>query len=1070
MVVIVSTLTAWDCYFHICIQWFSQGLLTKTWCLRFHAFFINNISGGTPGFIMNEMKEKLTNLFFVFAMLVSVSSCHKESFYRLDDHDGRLAALETVCKQMNTNISSLQGVVTALEQNDYVKSVTPVVEDGKTIGYTITFTKSKPVTIYHGEDGEDGKDGKDGKDGETPIVSLKQDTDNNWYWTLNGEWLLDEAGNKVRANGVDGKDGVTPQLKIVDDYWYISNDKGENWKQLGKATGEKGKDGKDGKDGDSMFAKVDCTTSTDYVKLTLADGTVISIPTTSAMETLQNTVNQLNTNLSSIETIVKALKENDYVKSVTPLSEGGKVVGYTITFSKSGAIVIYHGKDGTNGSNGTNGTNGVNGKDGITPEFKIDDGYWFISYDKGGTWTKLGKATGEGGSVISDVKEGDNSVTLTLADGKTIELPKKPAISLTIENADEITAALPGSEIYLKYRVANATDATVVTAASDGNYAVRVNKGDKSSGTIVVTCPMRYVDGCVNVIVSEGDIPSGVTVVKFYKGEITFSKGTEFSVSTEGGEVTVPFVINYDYRVIVDRAASAWLTLTNVTYGTTTGAEPHSESMTISVAKNADYSSRQGKVFVYAKANEVTPVATITINQASAYFELSKSSVALSYEGGREVLTAKSSNGLKLVVPSDASSWLSAIYSEGTSSGQYDVTVSASRNDGSTTRRAVIACYSSDGTKHLGDITVAQGSTGSYDLADMVFVVRANITNDFTAYLPLADDIDCYVDWGDGNVEYVKKSQYESLKVSHKYASNEVKNYTVIISGEVTSLSSYDFSAHSVTEVVQWGQTGLTEMRYAFSGNTMLTSVCADDMGAFSNVHNFQNAFYECIKLTSLPSDLFANCGKVTSFAGCFYNCIGLVSLPSGLFANCTNVISFGELVVGTFAGCTGLTSLPPGLFANCGKVTSFAGCFYKCIGLVSLPSALFADCGNVTSFDECFGGCTGLTSLPPDLFANCGNVTDFGSCFEGCTGLTSIPSSIFDNCRKVTDFSRTFFSCSNLTGESPYTIINGLKVHLYERNNYPDDFMSVSSSTNCFLYCNKLSDSSSIPSTWKSF
>ena len=43
------------------------------------------------------------------------------------------------------------------------------------------------------------------------------------------------------------------------------------------------------------------------------------------------------------------------------------------------------GKDGTNGTNGT------------TPQFKIENDYWFVSYDNGTNWTQLGKATGEDG-------------------------------------------------------------------------------------------------------------------------------------------------------------------------------------------------------------------------------------------------------------------------------------------------------------------------------------------------------------------------------------------------------------------------------------------------------------------------------------------------------------------------------------------------------------------------------------------------------------------------------------------------------------------------------------------------
>ena len=228
---------------------------------------------------------------------------------RVDRLEGRIVRLEELCKQMNTNISSLQTIVTALQGNDYVTGVTPVMNNGAIIGYTIAFTKSAPVTIYHGADGKDGldgsdgKDGKDGKDGRTPVVGVRQDADGLYYWTLDGDWLLDGSGAKIRAEGrdgkdgapgadgedgadgqpgapgKDGKDGVTPQLKIENGYWYVSTDDGATWTNLGKATGEDGKDGangSDGKDGDSMFRSV--TQDDENVYFMLADGETIVLP------------------------------------------------------------------------------------------------------------------------------------------------------------------------------------------------------------------------------------------------------------------------------------------------------------------------------------------------------------------------------------------------------------------------------------------------------------------------------------------------------------------------------------------------------------------------------------------------------------------------------------------------------------------------------------------------------------------------------------------------------------------------------------------------------------------------
>jgi hypothetical protein len=203
------------------------------------------------------MKKIIFSIMIMFAFV----ACETDAtaiWDKLKDHEARIAKLETLCDQLNTNISSLQAILSALENNDYVTGVTPIVEGGKEIGYTITFTKSKPITIYHGKDGEkgqdgengkdgeDGQDGKDGEDGQTPIIGVKMDEDGIYYWTLNGEWLLDDQGNKIKAVGLDGangENGITPKLKIENDYWYVSYDDGATWIELFKAVGEQGEKG-----------------------------------------------------------------------------------------------------------------------------------------------------------------------------------------------------------------------------------------------------------------------------------------------------------------------------------------------------------------------------------------------------------------------------------------------------------------------------------------------------------------------------------------------------------------------------------------------------------------------------------------------------------------------------------------------------------------------------------------------------------------------------------------------------------------------------------------------------------
>lgn len=192
-----------------------------------------------------------------------------DSIHQLDE---RIVALEEMCKQMNGNIGSLQVLVSALQNNNSVTAVIPVKQGDKTIGYTISFAKGDPITIYHGTKGEQGDKGNSGT---TPIIGVKRHTDGIYYWTLNGDWLRDNSGKMIKAEGKDGTDGeqggqgspgITPQLKIENGYWWVSYGKDSQWIKLDKAILDSG---------ESIFKKV--AQDSKYAYFTLKDGTVITI-------------------------------------------------------------------------------------------------------------------------------------------------------------------------------------------------------------------------------------------------------------------------------------------------------------------------------------------------------------------------------------------------------------------------------------------------------------------------------------------------------------------------------------------------------------------------------------------------------------------------------------------------------------------------------------------------------------------------------------------------------------------------------------------------------------------------
>ena len=228
------------------------------------------------------MRKFLCLALSVVATLLAAVSCQYDDgaiWNEIENVKDRVETLEEAVIKTNEDIVALQAIINALQKNIYVTSVTPTAN-----GYTIQFSDGTTAEIKNGKDGENGANGTN-----APIISVKQDADGNYYWTMDGEWLLVD-GERVRANGIDGEDGangengidgkdaIAPQLRINDTTkeWEISTDGGQTWTSTGVVAegkdGENGANGSAGAAGDSLFKDID-TSNPDYVVITLADGT-----------------------------------------------------------------------------------------------------------------------------------------------------------------------------------------------------------------------------------------------------------------------------------------------------------------------------------------------------------------------------------------------------------------------------------------------------------------------------------------------------------------------------------------------------------------------------------------------------------------------------------------------------------------------------------------------------------------------------------------------------------------------------------------------------------------------------
>ena len=336
---------------------------------------------------------------------------------------------------------------------------------------------------------------------------------------------------------------------------------------------------------------------------------------------LQQLVKDINTNISGLVTVVDALKNSDQITSVTPLSDGS---GYTITFSKSGTITIYNGKNGVDGTNGTNGENGADGhtpqisvkldSDGqyywtvdgeyltdaegkkipatahiATPQIRINEGNFEISYNEGLTWEIIGNAGASDDVVFKQVIDGPASVLFVLADGTQIEIPKAQQFVINVKTTDVI--ASPGETVNVSYTVSAADDQTVVDAFGTKGFEVEISATSTSRGKAIVSVPDPITNGKVYLIAVKGDGSTAARILSFEEGQFSVDE-TAFAVKVpaSGGTVQVPVTTNMEYVAMVD-PAYGWITLLET-------RAVRTETLSFEVEANTTEEEREGKVII----------------------------------------------------------------------------------------------------------------------------------------------------------------------------------------------------------------------------------------------------------------------------------------------------------------------------------------------------------------------------------------------------------------------------------------------------------------------------------------
>lgn len=185
----------------------------------------------------------------------------------------------------------------------------------------------------------------------------------------------------------------------------------------------------------------------------------------SKVSILQQQVAGINNEISALKVTLEAIANEDVVVGIAEVVDNGKS-GWRITYRKGGTVTIFpsagaESKIGVREIDGVlywtwggslllddngkripaaarDGADGADGNDGITPQVKVESGYWWVSYDKGATWTRLEKATAEGSasgsssSVFRSASVVDGNLVLVLNNGTTLTVPVTNIVKPTV--------------------------------------------------------------------------------------------------------------------------------------------------------------------------------------------------------------------------------------------------------------------------------------------------------------------------------------------------------------------------------------------------------------------------------------------------------------------------------------------------------------------------------------------------------------------------------------------------------------------------------------------------------------
>lgn len=225
---------------------------------------------------------------------------------------------------------------------------------------------------------------------------------------------------------------------------------------------------------------------------------------------LRNAVSSLEQRISAMETVMSAYKNKLLISSVSKTEDG-----YVIVFSDGSKAVVTNGRDGADGE-----------------------------------------------TLIESVVVEEDDVCFVLTDGRKFSIPLLSSISISFNDSDLVVMDVNSTRM-LRYEIkSNICDVNVdVVSSPDIKAKVVRDKDSKLSGYIEVkTGDIIDEYSKVIVFVSNGEklIMRSIT---FEKVGLVIDDSAEKNVTADGGEVSLEFLINVDFEVVIPDYAKSWISI-----------------------------------------------------------------------------------------------------------------------------------------------------------------------------------------------------------------------------------------------------------------------------------------------------------------------------------------------------------------------------------------------------------------------------------------------------------------------------------------------------------------------------